>query len=155
MHCTKIAPEFECQGQRSRSPGTKMKNCWVIPVGRTQQTAADDTIAWQPGVTGYAGGKISACCLVVKVIINYAWQLRYIDWSRLNEDQERYFKANSLFSSGRQILSADRENGQNLVWIFPTARHSQLQCSKWYNLNKLILSSNLKSLLNLVRSAVT
>jgi len=23
VHCTKISPEFECQGQRSRSAGTK------------------------------------------------------------------------------------------------------------------------------------
>jgi len=23
VHCTKISPEFECQGQRSRSPGQK------------------------------------------------------------------------------------------------------------------------------------
>jgi len=23
VHCTKISPEFECQGQRSRSPETK------------------------------------------------------------------------------------------------------------------------------------
>jgi len=29
------------------------------------QHAADDTIACRPGVTGYAGGKISACCLVL------------------------------------------------------------------------------------------
>jgi len=43
-------------------------------VGRTQQAATDDTIAWSPRgdwVTavhakgGYAGGKISACCLVI------------------------------------------------------------------------------------------
>ena len=25
VHCTKISPEYECQGQRSRSPGTKKK----------------------------------------------------------------------------------------------------------------------------------
>jgi len=30
----------------------------------TQHAATDDTIAYRPGVTGYAGGKISACCLV-------------------------------------------------------------------------------------------
>ena len=51
----------------------KMKNCRVIPltmyskacaVGDTHQAATYNTIAWPPGVTGYAGGKISACCLV-------------------------------------------------------------------------------------------
>ena len=29
----------------------------VCVVGRTQQEATDDTIAWHPGVTGYAGGE--------------------------------------------------------------------------------------------------
>jgi len=33
-------------------------------IGRTQQSATDNTIAWPPGVMGYAGGKISAFCLV-------------------------------------------------------------------------------------------
>jgi len=28
MHCTKILSEFECQGQRSISPGTKAQ-CWL------------------------------------------------------------------------------------------------------------------------------
>jgi len=61
MQCTKISPEFECQGkgQRSRSPGTKKRKtaesspltmhsraCAVA--GRTQQAATDDTIAWPP-----------------------------------------------------------------------------------------------------------
>jgi len=36
VHCTKISPEFEFGGQRSkaRSLGTKKtpKNCWVIPI---------------------------------------------------------------------------------------------------------------------------
>ena len=71
-------------GQKSRSPGTKKgKTAESSPltvhskacaVGRTQQAATDDTIAWSPRgdwVTavhakgGYAGGKISACCLVI------------------------------------------------------------------------------------------
>ena len=30
-----------------------------------QHAATDDAIAFRPGVTGYASGKISACCLVV------------------------------------------------------------------------------------------
>jgi len=50
--------------------GQKSKNCWVISqwqctVGGTQQAATDDTIAWPLRVTGYAGGKISACRLVL------------------------------------------------------------------------------------------
>jgi len=32
--------------------------------GRTQQAATDDAIAWPLVVTGYAGWKMSACCLV-------------------------------------------------------------------------------------------
>jgi len=35
----------------------------VCAVSHTQQAATDDTIEWPPGVTGNAGGKISACCL--------------------------------------------------------------------------------------------
>ena len=87
MHCTKMSPEFESgvKGQRSRSPRTKNKTAESSPlrmhnnacaVGRTQQAATDDTTAWLPGgdgVTavdddGYAGGKISACCLVIQNI---------------------------------------------------------------------------------------
>jgi len=31
MHSTNISPEFECQGQRSRSPGTKKnKKCGIL-----------------------------------------------------------------------------------------------------------------------------
>jgi len=38
----------------------------VCAIDRTQQAATtDDTIAWPPGVTGYASGKINACCLVL------------------------------------------------------------------------------------------
>jgi len=86
MHCTKIWPEFECQGQRSKVKVTRDKkgetadsspltvHSKACAVGRTQQAATDDTIAWSPRgdwVTavhakgGYAGGKISACCLVI------------------------------------------------------------------------------------------
>ena len=36
MHCTKISPEFECQGQRSRLPGTKKtKKCGILFGSRT------------------------------------------------------------------------------------------------------------------------
>ena len=79
MQCTNISPKFECQGQRSRSPGTKKrktdesspltthsKSC---AVGRMQQ---DDTIA-PPGVSDYAGGKISACCLVSSIVIVFCF----------------------------------------------------------------------------------
>jgi len=76
VQCRKIPSEFEfgVEGQRSRSPGTKKRktaesspltvHSKACAVGGTQQAATDDTLAWPPGVTGYAGGKISACCLV-------------------------------------------------------------------------------------------
>jgi len=35
---------------------------------RTQHAATDDTTACRPGVTGYAGGKISARCLVISTL---------------------------------------------------------------------------------------
>jgi len=60
MHCTKISPEFERQGQRSKvkvarvkkrrtaesSPLTMISRAWVV--GHTQQAATDNTIAWPP-----------------------------------------------------------------------------------------------------------
>jgi len=37
VHCTKISPDFECQGQRSRSPGQKNEKVrhffWSRPLG--------------------------------------------------------------------------------------------------------------------------
>jgi len=68
--------EFDFRGQRSELKVTgdkKRKNAesseltmhsTAYVAGRKQQSATDDIIAWPPGVTGYAGGKISACCLV-------------------------------------------------------------------------------------------
>ena len=35
----------------------------------TQYAATDDTIACRSGVMGYAGGIISACCLVVNIVV--------------------------------------------------------------------------------------
>jgi len=77
VQCAKISPEFEFGGQRTKVKvtGTKKRKklLSIIPltmhskactVGRTQQAATDDAIAWPPGVTRYAGGKISACSLV-------------------------------------------------------------------------------------------
>jgi len=69
----------------------------------------------------------------MKVLLSYvALTLYRLKIGYPDEDQERYIEANSLLSSGRQILSAYWENGQNLVRIFPNARYSQLQCSEWY-----------------------
>jgi len=65
MHCIKMAPEFECQGQRSKVKVTRDKkqrktaesspltmHSRACAVGRTQQAATDDTIAWPPGGDG-------------------------------------------------------------------------------------------------------
>jgi len=73
--CTQISPNFECQGQRSRSPGTKKirktaesssltMHSEACAVGGTQQAATDNTIAWLPGGDGLSRCKISTCCLV-------------------------------------------------------------------------------------------
>ena len=75
-----MSPEFEGQGQRSRSPGTKKtktaesspltmhsRACAVArpyTARNALHAATDDTIACRPGLTGYTGGKISACALV-------------------------------------------------------------------------------------------
>jgi len=36
VRSTKISTEFECQGQRSRSPGTKTKKCSIVLGSRPQ-----------------------------------------------------------------------------------------------------------------------
>jgi len=77
VHCTKVSTEFEFGVQRSKVKvtGVQKRNTaesspltmhsTACAVDRTQQAATDDTIAWPFGVTGYTGGKISACCLVL------------------------------------------------------------------------------------------
>ena len=66
MHCTKISPVFVFGGQRSNvkgqgNRGQKRKTAESSPltvhskacaVGRKQQAATDDTIAWPPGGDG-------------------------------------------------------------------------------------------------------
>jgi len=76
VHCTKISPEFGCQGQGQGHQGQKKRKTaksfpltmhsrvCVCAVGRKQQAATDDTLHGRPGVTDYTSGKISACCLV-------------------------------------------------------------------------------------------
>ena len=61
VHCTKISPEFECQGQRSKVMVTSNKkrktaesstltmHSMTCTIGGTQQAATDDTIAWPFG----------------------------------------------------------------------------------------------------------
>jgi len=70
VHCTEISPEFECQGQRSRSPVTKnTKKCGILfgsrPLGHGPRGIFFGRV---PRGRGYASGKISACCLVLNKI---------------------------------------------------------------------------------------
>ena len=65
MHCTKISPEFEFGGQRSRSPGTKkIKKCGISS-GAVLGGASCVVCQF------YAGGIIHACayCLVIVLYI--------------------------------------------------------------------------------------
>ena len=77
MHCTKISPEFECQGQRSKFKVTRDKKRKLpshfpidnaqykaCAVGRTQQAATDDTTTWPPGGDGLRLWENQRCCLV-------------------------------------------------------------------------------------------
>ena len=81
VHCTKISLEFECRGQRSKvkvtrdkkrktaesSPSTMHSRACAVAIGRTQHAARSNRRCHcvPPGVTGYAGGKIRACCLFI------------------------------------------------------------------------------------------
>jgi len=71
VHCTKISPEFECRGQRSTSPGQKMKksaiSCGSCPLDCGPRAAFCSAVAIVIFRQFYAGGKISACCLVVLI----------------------------------------------------------------------------------------
>ena len=52
MHCTKNSPDFKCQGQRSK-----------VKVTGEKTEKVRHFFGGGPRGRGYAGGKISACCL--------------------------------------------------------------------------------------------
>jgi len=55
-HCTKVSPELECQGQRSRSPRRKKWKSTAFCSG---------VVLWGTVLRQFcAGGKIIVCCLV-------------------------------------------------------------------------------------------
>ena len=70
VHSTKISPEFECQGQRSKVKvtGDKKRKSAVFCSGVVfcgavlVQHFFSGAVLWDAVL--YAGGKISACCLV-------------------------------------------------------------------------------------------
>ena len=89
MHFTKISPEFECQGQRSRSPGTEAKktaesspltmHSRAFTVRRRSQVVRSKQqqtmpLRGRPGVTSYAGWKISTCCVVLQYYLSFVSQ---------------------------------------------------------------------------------
>ena len=64
---TKISPEFECQGQRTnvKVTGDKKRQCGILFGSRPLRTRPCAAFFRQPSSGRfYAGGKISACCLV-------------------------------------------------------------------------------------------
>jgi len=77
VHCTKISSEFECQGQMSRSPGTKTKKCGIL-FGSRPLGAVLIRHFFSGAVLGcavlrqfYAGEIISACCVVLIFDFNF------------------------------------------------------------------------------------
>jgi len=70
VHCTKISPTFEDQGQGHQGTAESFQmtmHSRACAVARSH--AAHSNIACHPGVVGYASGKISACCLVYQIFI--------------------------------------------------------------------------------------
>jgi len=93
MHCTKNLTRVRIGGQRSRSPGTKKEKTTESPLtmpskvcairrkqqqtipqrrsrgggNRVRAVYADDGLRKRSSEVFYAGGKISACCLVTKL----------------------------------------------------------------------------------------
>ena len=68
VHYTKISPEFECQGQRPRSLGTKKRKSTAFVWESSSGTRSS---------CFYAGGKISTCCGSFIIIIADFFQLVY------------------------------------------------------------------------------
>jgi len=73
VHRTKISPEVRMSRSKVKvTRDKKTKKCRVIlidnacrqcPVGRTLQTAADESIVWPPGVTGWRQCTLTAVCM--------------------------------------------------------------------------------------------
>ena len=71
MHGTKISPDFECQLQKSKAKVTRDKNekkCGIL-LGSCPIVRGPGAAFFSGAVLGsavhYAGGKISACCVVL------------------------------------------------------------------------------------------
>jgi len=73
-----MSPEFECQGQRSGHRGQKKRktaessplivHSRACAVGRMQQAATDDTIAWPPrgdGLRWWENQRMLSSCAIV------------------------------------------------------------------------------------------
>jgi len=67
MHSTKISPEFECRGQRSRSTGTKKIKVRHFARESSSRARSSCGIFFRElysRARSYAGGKISVCGIV-------------------------------------------------------------------------------------------
>jgi len=65
VHCTKLSPEFEFVGQRSKVKVTREKK------NETLQHFSGAVLGGASCVVRqfYTGGKISACCLIINIIV--------------------------------------------------------------------------------------
>jgi len=67
VHCTKILQEFQCQGQSSRSSGTKNESVWHFVWESSSGVRSSCGIfsgVVLRGAAHHTSGKISGCCLV-------------------------------------------------------------------------------------------
>ena len=65
MQCTKISPEFQCQGQRSKSPGTKTRLALPTPMGAYEwyALAANNVQQQRTGPFRGCQGVFSGACV--------------------------------------------------------------------------------------------
>jgi len=77
VHRTKISPEFECQGHRSKVKATGDKKNEKVRQICSAVVLCGAVVCSDRRGRGYAGGKISACCLVIVTIIKVLRTVRY------------------------------------------------------------------------------
>jgi len=121
VHCTKISPEFECQGQRSRLPGTKknktaesstltMHSTWRRVRCRPYAARSrDDSIVWPLGVTGWRQCTLTAAC--VRFCRERSLRSRQCQWE--NERMLSSFRQACLYLQFLVYSKQKRKEQQN------------------------------------------
>ena len=127
LQCTKVSLEFQCPGQRSRSPGDKKtKKCGIWFGSRRlgcSPRAAFFSGAVLGGAVHYAGEKFSACCLgFFAYVFNIClFAIHKIFNNRSNNSVVKVYTAFFAFNSKRALLCYSP--ALLVFWIKETINH--------------------------------